>query len=418
MSPRAYRRDHLEKRCEHPRPKWGRCACPWWFVCAALKTRYRFSLDKYLGRHVETFEQARDAANLIWLDIRAGRFRGPQAQPVAASRGPMTFRDFATLWQTRKGDLMVSGRIHKYRLGTICRFVRPGTDPPVTIGETALDALTLLDVEDFAAARTHAGKSPTAVNHDLRLLRAMFNWATLKGLVERTPFRVGNVAALKLAKETPRSRRFETAEDEERLLAASDPYMHAFTAALIDMASRPSEVRTLQWKNVNLQRRTWVIEAKKEKTRTERSGMLSTRLRLLLELRQYDPAGTPWPPEAYVFGDELGRVVALATIRDRWRALVARVGLEGLQMRDLRHEGANQYEESGTPVSDVSQLLGHTSLATTSRYLRNKRRRMAQLAVDRLDHARAEAAQAKALAAEAETADDPPPDRPTRAPSH
>ena len=64
----------------------------------------------------------------------------------------------------------------------------------------------------------------------------------------------------------------------------------------------------------------------------------------------------------------------------------------------VRHEGANQYEETGTPVSDVSQLLGHTNIATTSRYLRNKRRRMAQLAVNRLDHARAEAAQARALA--------------------
>ena len=94
--------------------------------------------------------------------------------------------------------------------------------------------------------------------------------------------------------------------------------------------------------------------------------MLSTRLGHLLEMRQLDPAGQPWPGEAYIFGDELGRLLALATIRDRWTALVARVGLAGLQLRDMRHEGANQYEETGTPVSDVSQLLGHTNIATTS----------------------------------------------------
>jgi integrase len=315
---------------------------------------------------------------------------------------------------------MVSGKIHKYRLGTICRFVRPGTNPPVTIGETVLDALTLPDFEAFADARRQAGKSPVAVNHDLKLVRSMCSWAvTTKGLLERTPFRVGNVPALKLTKEIPRSRRFETSEDEDRLLAAADAYMHAFTVALIDTASRPGEIRTLQWKNVNLQRRTWVVEASKEKTRTERSGMLSTRLGLLLEMRQLDPAGQPWPGDAYTFGDELGRLLALATIRERWTALVKRVGLDGLQMRDMRHEGANQYEETGTPVSDVSQLLGHSNLATTSRYLRNKRRRMAQLAVDRLDHARAEAAQARALAAERETSDGAsPPDGPTRSRSH
>ena len=418
MSPRAYRRDHVEKRCEHPERNWGRCTCPWWFVCAAPKTRYRFSLDKYLGRHLESWDDAREAANQIWLEIRAGRFRGPQAQASALGRGPMSFRAFADLWQARRGDQLVSGKIHRYRLGTICKFVLPGTHPPRTIGETALDALTLLDFEAFAEARRDAGKSAVAVNHDLKLLRSMCTWAVTKGLLERTPFRVGNVAVLKLAKEIPRSRRFETSEDEERLLAAADPYMRGFIVGMIDTASRPSEIRTWQWKNLNLQRRTWVIEASKERTRTERSGMLSTRLWQLLEMRQLDPSGRPWPGEAYVFGDEIGRLLALATIRERWVALVASVDLEGLQMRDMRHEGANQYEETGTPVSDVSQLLGHTNLATTSRYLRNKRRRMAQLAVDRLDQARADAAQARALAAETAAADDPTTEPPTRSRSH
>src|SRR4029453_15524322 len=123
---------------------------------------------------------------------------------------------------------------------------------------------------------------------------------------------------------------------------------------MIDTASRPSEIRTWQWKNLNLQRRTWVIEASKEKTRTERSGMLSTRLWQLLEMRQLDPSGRPWPGEAYVFGDENGRPAGLGTIREGWVALGGRRGPEGLQMRDMRQEGANQYEETGTPVSDVS----------------------------------------------------------------
>jgi integrase len=146
--------------------------------------------------------------------------------------------------------------------------------------------------------------------------------------------------------------------------------------------------------------------------------LLSTRLRQLLETRQVDPAGQPWAGDAYVFENEIGRPLALATIRDRWDALVERVGLTGLQMRDMRHEGANQYEESGTPISDVSQLLGHTNLSTTSLYLRNKRRRMAQLAVDRLDHARADVAEARTLTPELETAEEPTASQPTPRRSH
>jgi hypothetical protein len=122
-----------------------------------LKCRYRFSLDKYLGQHVESWEEARAAAQAIWLEIRAGRFRGPPAQAPASARGPLSFRAFADLWQARRGDLMVSGKIHKYRLGTICRFVRPGTTPPLTIGETALDALTLPDFEGLPTPGARRG---------------------------------------------------------------------------------------------------------------------------------------------------------------------------------------------------------------------------------------------------------------------
>src|SRR4029450_10360168 len=80
---------------------------------------------------------------------------------------------------------------------------------------------------------------------------------------------------------------------------------------MIDTASRPSEIRTWQWKNLNLQRRPWGCGARKEKTRRDLSGMLATRLWQLLEMRQLDPSGRPWPGEAYVFGDEIGRLLAL-----------------------------------------------------------------------------------------------------------
>ena len=134
------------------------------------------------------------------------------------------------------------------------------------------------------------------------------------------------------------SRRFETSEDEDRLLAAADPYMHAFTVAMVDTASRPGEIRTWQWKNLNLHRQTWVIEARKEKNADRTVG---DALHAVTPAARDAPArsgGEPWPGEADVFGDELGRVLTLATIRERWTALVAKVGLEGLQLRDMRHE--------------------------------------------------------------------------------
>ena len=160
-----------------------------------------------------------------------------------------------------------------------------------------------------------------------------------------------------------------------------------------------------------------MIEARKEKTRTERSGMLSTRLRLLLEMRQHDPAGQPWPGEAYIFGDELGRVLALGydpgsldERSSRGSALRAcNCATCGTKARISTKRPARPSPTcrncSGTPASGTG-------------ISRNKRRRMAQLAVNRLNQARAEAAQAQALAAEVETTDDRPPDSPARSRSH
>lgn len=59
-----------------------------------------------------------------------------------------------------------------------------------------------------------------AGNRDLALLRAMFNWAVLQGLVPMTAFKVGTVSAVKLAREEPRTRRLQPGEEERLLLKA------------------------------------------------------------------------------------------------------------------------------------------------------------------------------------------------------
>ncbi|MBU24052.1 MAG: hypothetical protein CL476_13245 [Acidobacteria bacterium] len=43
---------------------------------------------------------------------------------------------------------------------------------------------------------------------------------------------------------------------------------------------------------------------------------------------------------------------------------------------NLRHEAASRFEEAGVPISQVSRLLGHTNLTTTSRYLNVHRREL------------------------------------------
>ena len=218
----------------------------------------------------------------------------------------ITFSAFEEIWRERRGAQLVRSRDNEYRLKKIKAFVFSASDPPQAFGDKQLTAITTDDIEAFRDARRKDGLSPVTVNHDLKLLRKMFNWGIRKGYVERTPFKIGTESAITLEKEIPRAWRFEREEDEQKLLDAADPHLRGVLVALLDSACRVGEVLSLQWKDVNLGRKEILIEAVKAKTRTARIVPISTRLLAVLEMRRLNPAGKEFGPDAYVFGNEVG----------------------------------------------------------------------------------------------------------------
>ena len=226
--------------------------------------------------------------------------------------------------------------------------------------------------EAFRDERRAAGLSPVTVNHDLKLLRKMFNWGIRKGYLQKTPFKIGTETAIRLEKETPRDKRFDSDEDEEKLLAEADPHLRAVVVAMLDTCCRPGEILSLQRKDVNLARRELTILAANEKSRTAKIIPLSSRLLAVLEMRCLDPAGQPFGPDAYVFGDAIGRRVK--SVRAAWNTACRKAGLRDFQLRDLRHEAGSRFDEAGVPTNYVSKMLGHQNLSTTTRYLNITRR--------------------------------------------
>jgi integrase len=252
-------------------------------------------------------------------------------------------------------------------------FVLPGTNPPVMFGDRPVGGIALGDIEAWREARREIGRSPVTINDDLKLLRKMFNWGIRKGYVERTPFKIGTEPAILLDRETPRNRRLEAEDLEQRLIDAAGLHLRAVIIAMLETACRPGEVLSLQWRDVSLDRSELVVQAEKAKTRSARIIPISSRLKGVLEMRRHDPAGEPFGPEAYVFGDSIGR--RIKSVQTAWRNACAAVGLVRFQLRDLRHEAGSRFEEAGIPITYVSKLLGHTNL-TTSRYLNIHRREL------------------------------------------
>src|SRR6185436_1782430 len=110
-------------------------------------------------------------------------------------------------------------------------------------GEWPAQAITRVMAEAFSRQR------PTiAANRDLALLRAAFNWAVLGGLVPATPFKVGTVAAVKLAREEARTRRLQPGEEERLLLAAGG--LKDLIVAALETGCRLGELLSLEWSQV------------------------------------------------------------------------------------------------------------------------------------------------------------------------
>ena len=65
----------------------------------------------------------------------------------------------------------------------------------------------------------------------------------------------------------------------------------------------------LQWKDVSLEQREIRILAENAKDDEVKYLPISNRLAAVLEMGRFDPAGHPLGPDAYVFGDEIGRPI-------------------------------------------------------------------------------------------------------------
>jgi integrase len=143
---------------------------------------------------------------------------------------------------------------------------------------------------------------------------------------------------------------------------------------------------------------------------------VSTRLAAVLAMRRHAPDGTELGPDAHPFGNECGE--PLASIRKSWQTAVLKahgfvpqwqtgggtnqLTIESraqyreidLHCHDLRHEFASRLLEAGCSLAEVRDLLGHSSITTTSRYLQSTVQSLGR-AIERLEQYEARLAEAR-----------------------
>ena len=200
----------------------------------------------------------------------------------------------------------------------------------MALGERVLDSIRGDDVEAvrtcLAGAQTGDKGGEVGANRLLARLRHMFSWAILRDLVDASPFKKHGVTTIKLARgaEAPRTRRLN-GDEEERLLAAASPKMRAIIIAALETGCRIGELLSLQFGQIDEARNVIILPAEKTKAGAARVVPMTARLQKVIAGRRFDPAGQPFGPEHYVFGNEVGE--RTKSIKTAWENTRRRAGV-------------------------------------------------------------------------------------------
>ncbi|MBI4457276.1 MAG: site-specific integrase [Acidobacteria bacterium] len=187
----------------------------------------------------------------------------------------------------------------------------------------------------------------------------MLTYAMDKGYLETHP-----LYRFRLLHEERRALRILTVEEFRALVSEvskTDPVIGVFTAMLGETALRKAEGLRLKWGDINMARRMLTVSESK-------SG-----LPRYVPLSEFAMQQLALLPRAIRCSHVFIRMQTLTPWKDPYGPFRLGKKVAGLDwiggFHDLRHFRATQWLANGVDVRTVSELLGHSTLAMTTRYV-------------------------------------------------
>lgn len=242
------------------------------------------------------------------------------------------------------------------RPGTVRRYRGVCATLSTFFGTQRLDAILPLTIERYKRQRLEQQIAPGSITTELAVLSACYTLAIQWGRAHTNP-----VQGVRRYRNTSRPAQLLSAEDEATLLAQCTPALRALVLLALHTGLREGELIGLQWRQVGLRHRLLSIEAGRAKNHKARTIPLDHAALTLLE---------------GLYANQARDTLVLLNQHARpWRAPVKALraamlacGLMPCRFHDLRHTFASRLIQAGADLRAVQELLGHSSLAMTSRY--------------------------------------------------
>ena len=225
-----------------------------------------------------------------------------------------------------------------------------------TFGHVRLSDITPLALERYKRQRKADGVSEATINRELAFMKNLFTKAVEWGKATENP-----VKKVRLYREQNARTRYLTEDEEARLLAFCGPQLRPLVITALHTGFRATELRSLTWTDVEINRRMITVRAGYAKNGEARSVPINQLLTDILKSvklanNQYERVfctrdGTPY-----------------RSFRTAFERAVRKAGIADFTFHDLRHTFASRVVMAGVDLPTVKELLGHRDISMTMRY--------------------------------------------------
>ena len=221
-----------------------------------------------------------------------------------------------------------------------------------------LESISLDIIHDYCTLRSLQGVKNATINRELTILRSAINHYNFNhDTTIKNPLN-----GFKLFEEDfiPK---YLNEYQCKRLLKACYDYpnkaFYVYVYLLLNTGCRTGELLTLQWKNVDIDRKYFIVRNSLSKNKkTVYKPINNQALEVFQDLPNVHGEWVFYNPKTNFH---------YKTFRRAWLWALERSGLD-CRMHDLRHTFASLLVSNGVPIYHVSQLLGHSDTKITQRY--------------------------------------------------
>lgn len=218
-----------------------------------------------------------------------------------------------------------------------------------------------MDLEDYVEGLAHLAPASQCVR--LACIKSLLSFGNRLGFL---PVNAGVTVSLKAPICARHERILSESDLHKLLLSESKPRNKALLTVLYASGCRLSEVLALRWRDVQQRDEAGQISVLGKGGKVRSVLLPASTWRLIVALPN---AG----PDAVIFAGPGGRRLDSTSGHRIVKAAARRAGLSDLVSAHwLRHAHASHSLDRGAPLSLVQSTLGHSSIATTGRYLHSR----------------------------------------------